>query len=70
MQTKGITKPSSSAKIIMVTARETGRWRMGRSLKQPKGGEPGPETLDPPGLGLTEPKSCWFEVTEEEEDTL
>lgn len=34
MQAKGIRKPSSSAKAIMVMAAEADRRRMGRSLKQ------------------------------------
>lgn len=49
MQAKGIRKPSSSAKTIMAMAAETGRRRMGRSLKQLNWAGPGLWELDPAG---------------------
>ena len=52
MQVKGMKKPNSSARAIMVTARERGRRRMGKSLKQPTLAELGVDTGTSP-LGLT-----------------
>lgn len=65
MQAKGTRKPSSSAKTIMAMAAETGRRRMGRSLKQLNGAGPWLDTLGQLGSGL-----AGVDVSSREEDTV